>query len=47
MADQVLKAYTERYKLTPRQVQLLSKNLVQITLCQTEEARRLLLGVSE
>ncbi len=46
LADPILSAYTERYNLTPKQREILSKYIVQLSLCQSEEARRLLLGVS-
>jgi|GEM_PF-6036230 hypothetical protein len=42
----IVKAYVERYDLTDKQKELLVKNIVQISLCQNEEARRLILGVS-
>jgi hypothetical protein len=41
----VLKFYTERYNLSPKQREILSRFLVQFVLCQDEAARRLLLGV--
>ena len=44
-ANLVLKAYKERYNLSRKQVSLANKILVQLTLCQSEDARRLLLGV--
>jgi hypothetical protein len=47
MTDQVFQAYVKHYKLTPKQGQLLTKIIVQVALCKDEEARRLLLGVSE
>lgn len=45
-ADRVLRAYAEKYNLTPKQVNLASKILVQLAMCQSEEARKLILGVS-
>jgi hypothetical protein len=42
----ILQAYTEKYKLTPKQRELTAKCLVQLALCQSEEARRLILGVA-
>ena len=44
--DQVIAAYAERYELTRKQKVLLRKNMVQIALADTEEVRKLLLGVS-
>jgi hypothetical protein len=43
----VLRAFTNKYQLTKKQVEYLSKILVQFALCESEEARRLLLGVSD
>jgi hypothetical protein len=40
----ILQAYTERYNFTRKQREIASKYLVQLALCQSEEARRLLLG---
>ena len=39
-------AYAERYGLTRREKEWLRRNIVQVALCQTEDARRVLLGVS-
>jgi len=44
--NKILWAYIERYGLTPKQGTLANKMLVQLALCRSEEARRLLLGVS-
>ena len=43
----LLRAYAQKYKLTKKQVVYLSKMIVQFSLCESGEARRLLLGVSE
>ena len=45
-SDAVIDAYAQRYDLSVKQKTLLKRYVVQISLCQSEEARRLLLGVS-
>ena len=45
--DEILYAFAEKYRLTVKQRVLLSHCLVQFCLCETEEARRLLLGISK
>ena len=45
-ANPILQAYTDRYKLTRKGREVASKCLTQLALCQTEEARRLLLGIT-
>ena len=42
----IIKAFIDKYNLTDKQKELLIKNIVQVSLCQSEEARRLILGVS-
>jgi hypothetical protein len=45
-SDAVMDAYAQRYGLTRREKAKLKTYIVQLALCQSEEARRLLLGVS-
>jgi hypothetical protein len=40
-------AYAQRYELSVKQKTLLNRYIVQVSLCQSDEARRLLLGVSQ
>jgi hypothetical protein len=40
-------AYAQRYELSVKQKTLLKRYIVQVSLCQSDEARRLLLGVSQ
>ena len=46
-SDAVMDAYAQRYKLSVKQKTLLNRYIVQVSLCQSDEARRLLLGVSQ
>ena len=45
-SDPVMDAYAQRYDLSVKQKKLLKRYIVQVSLCQSDEARRLLLGVS-
>lgn len=45
--DKVLDAYAHHYNLTRRQRHQISSYVVQLSLCQSEEARRLILGRSQ
>ena len=45
-SDPVLDAYALRYGLTPKQRKLLARYVVQVSLCRSEESRRLIIGVS-
>ena len=46
VADEVMEAYALRYRLTQKQRVLVKRWVVQLSLCTSDEARRLLLGVS-
>jgi len=46
-SDAVMDAYAQRYELSVKQKTLLNRYIVQVSLCQSDEARRLLLGVSQ
>jgi hypothetical protein len=39
-------AYAQQYGLSVKQKTLLNRYIAQVSLCQSDEARRLLLGVS-
>lgn len=45
-SDAVMDAYADRFGLSPKQKVLLKRYIVQVSLCSSDEARRLLLGVS-
>ena len=45
LMDPIIKAYSERYNLTRKQRILARTYIVQLSLCQSEESRRLLLGI--
>jgi len=44
--DSIIYAYAVHYGLTKKQTERLRSMVVQIALCKSDEARRLLLGVS-
>jgi hypothetical protein len=45
--DEVIDAYAIRYNLTKKQRYQLKSFVAQVALCKSEEARRLILGVSK
>ncbi len=45
-SDDVMNAYAERYGLSPKKKTLSRGFIVQLSLCRSDSARRLLLGVS-